>query len=335
MASSKTRHPRYDDVVRRLTNAVRVEGDRAHVEEIDSDELRWLWNSNVRSTALVLERHRHARRQPAVRARARARAPAGARERPLAQHAGERDGARVARALLQEVRGRDAEPLGDGRARRRARRHRDVPQSHGGAADGAAGDARPPETGRGRRGSATWSSRAPAPASSSTRRGCSTSRPTPPPPSDQGMRVERRFERFVEGGGSSPAATSFAAGDLIRVTLTVTLPKERRFVAVTDALAGGVEAVDSWFRTTASDLAREASSQPEDRSYGAALASRRVRPRREVRRPRRAVCHAVERRPPRVLVSRARDDRRVVQRRGHVGGRDVRARGQRPVGARP
>ena len=47
--------PRYDDVVRRLTNALRVEGDRAHVEEIDSDALAWLWNSNVRATALVLD----------------------------------------------------------------------------------------------------------------------------------------------------------------------------------------------------------------------------------------------------------------------------------------
>ena len=51
---------------------MRVEGDRAHVEEVDTDELRWLWNSNVRSTALVLDGIVHARRQPAVRARARA-----------------------------------------------------------------------------------------------------------------------------------------------------------------------------------------------------------------------------------------------------------------------
>jgi uncharacterized protein YfaS (alpha-2-macroglobulin family) len=90
----------------------------------------------------------------------------------------------------------------------------------------------------------------------------------PPPAADQGMRVERRFERFVENG-ESPAATTFQAGDLVRVTLAITLPKERRFVAVTDALAGGFEAVDGWFATTASDLARDASSQPEDNSFGA------------------------------------------------------------------
>src|SRR4030095_16805071 len=36
MANSRTRGPRYDDVIRRLSNAVRVEGDRAHADEIDS-----------------------------------------------------------------------------------------------------------------------------------------------------------------------------------------------------------------------------------------------------------------------------------------------------------
>ena len=86
----------------------------------------------------------------------------------------------------------------------------------------------------------------------------------PLPALDQGMRVERRYERFAESG-TSPAATSFAAGDLIRVTLTLTLPKERRYVAVNDPLPAGVEAVDSWFRTTASDLAKDASASSDDR----------------------------------------------------------------------
>ncbi len=85
----------------------------------------------------------------------------------------------------------------------------------------------------------------------------------PPPMVQEGMRVERRYEKFVENG-TSPAATAFAAGDLVRVTLTLTLPQERRFVAVTDALPAGMEAVDSWFRTTAGDLAREASVQRQD-----------------------------------------------------------------------
>jgi uncharacterized protein YfaS (alpha-2-macroglobulin family) len=85
---------------------------------------------------------------------------------------------------------------------------------------------------------------------------------------DRGMRIERRYERYVENG-DSPASTSFAAGDLIRVTLTLTLPQERRYVAISDPLIGGVEAVDSWFRTTRSDLARDASvtDRPDEAAY--------------------------------------------------------------------
>jgi uncharacterized protein YfaS (alpha-2-macroglobulin family) len=91
---------------------------------------------------------------------------------------------------------------------------------------------------------------------------------TPSPPSDQGIHVERQYARIGETG-DDPAATTFAAGDLIRVTLTFTLPKERLYVAVTDPLAAGFEAVDSWFRTTAADLAKDASSQPTDGSFAA------------------------------------------------------------------
>jgi uncharacterized protein YfaS (alpha-2-macroglobulin family) len=71
----------------------------------------------------------------------------------------------------------------------------------------------------------------------------------PSPPSDQGIHVERQYAR-VGDAGDGPPATTFAAGDLIRVTLTITLPKERLYVAVTDPLAAGFEAVDAWFRTT-------------------------------------------------------------------------------------
>ncbi len=42
----------------------------------------------------------------------------------------------------------------------------------------------------------------------------------------------------------------------MRVTLTMDLPKERRFVAVTDPLPAGFEPVESWFATTAADAAK-------------------------------------------------------------------------------
>ena len=58
-----------------------------------------------------------------------------------------------------------------------------------------------------------------------------------------------------DGRAGAPAA-SFSAGDLVRVTLSFDLPKERRFVAVTDPVPAGFEPVESWFATTASDVAR-------------------------------------------------------------------------------
>jgi hypothetical protein len=45
---------RSDDVLRRLRNAVRTEAGSAHVEEMNDPALLWLWNSNVRSTGIVL-----------------------------------------------------------------------------------------------------------------------------------------------------------------------------------------------------------------------------------------------------------------------------------------
>ena len=48
-----------------------------------------------------------------------------------------------------------------------------------------------------------------------------------------------------------------SAGDLVRVTLTLNLTKERRFVAVTDPLPAGFEPVESWFATSAAALAQE------------------------------------------------------------------------------
>jgi len=81
---------------------------------------------------------------------------------------------------------------------------------------------------------------------------------TAPAARDQGLRVERRYERFVEDG-DGPVSTEFAQGDLVRVVLRVTTPQARRYVAVVDALPAGFEAVDGFFRTTASDLARDAS----------------------------------------------------------------------------
>jgi hypothetical protein len=88
---------------------------------------------------------------------------------------------------------------------------------------------------------------------------------------DTGFNVERRYEPFVETG-AKPAATTYQAGDLVRVTLTFRLPKERRFVAVTDPLPAGFEAVESWFSTTSQQLAAQQDRQRSERFDSGELA---------------------------------------------------------------
>jgi uncharacterized protein YfaS (alpha-2-macroglobulin family) len=79
-------------------------------------------------------------------------------------------------------------------------------------------------------------------------------------PVDRGMRIERRYQR-VDAGDPSAAGSTFAAGDLIRVTLAVSLPHEGRFLAFTDPLPAGFEAVDAVLATTATDLGAVATTQ--------------------------------------------------------------------------
>jgi len=79
---------------------------------------------------------------------------------------------------------------------------------------------------------------------------------------DTGFSIERSYAPYVETG-VRPSSTTYKAGDLVRVTLTLRLTKERRFVAVTDPLPAGFEPVESWFATTARTLAQDQDQQPE------------------------------------------------------------------------
>jgi hypothetical protein len=265
MAASPARGPRYGDVVRRLMNALRVEGERAHVEEIDSEALAWIWNSTTRATAIVLtglvERGDDPQQVPGL-----------VRWLMLARQDGRwrntQENGTALEALVAYYRKFEAETpdltatvaigtrtIGTAPFRGRSSVARQVrlamPDLIRQVAAGTEADLTISRTGTGRLYYATRLQYAPG---------------EPPPVSDQGIRIERQYERYLEGS-DGPVATSFAAGDLIRVTLTLTLPKERRYVAVTDTLPAGVEAVDGWFRTTATDLARDASVQSADESF--------------------------------------------------------------------
>lgn len=263
MAAAKERGPRYQDIVRRITNALRVEGDRAHVEEIDQDALGWLWNSNVRATAIVLDGFTARGDNPTL-------VPSLVRWLTGARTGGRwgntQENATALLAFVSYYKKFEATP----------------PNMTARVQLGAATIGTASFEGR--------STTAAAPIRVAMKDLLAATAPTaltmsrtgdgrlyfttrlqyaskdPQPATDQGMRIERQFERFVESG-SSPASTSFAAGDLVRVTLRVTLPKEARFVAVTDPMAAGFEAVDGFFRTTAQDLARDASTGDTDSSW--------------------------------------------------------------------
>jgi hypothetical protein len=64
-------------------------------------------------------------------------------------------------------------------------------------------------------------------------------------PGDRGIQVERWYESF-EGGRP---LTEVAEGELVRVRLRLTVPSERHFVILDDALPAGLEAVDLSLRT--------------------------------------------------------------------------------------
>ena len=74
---------------------------------------------------------------------------------------------------------------------------------------------------------------------------------------DNGFRIERRYEPFRDSGPAAAPTLSYKSGDLVKVTLSFTLTKERRYVAVTDPLPAGFEPVESFFATTAASLKGE------------------------------------------------------------------------------
>lgn len=254
--------PRYQDVIRRIGNALRVEGDTAHVEELDGDALAWLWHSNVRATATVLDGWTRRGDAPAMAAplvrwltRARTNGRWGNTQENAQALAAFVSYYRTNEAATPDMTATvaiGAKTLGTaafaGRTTTQAPPIRLAMAELIAATTGGTTPLSVSRTGDGRL--------------------YYTARlqyvPTGTMPAlDNGLRIERRFETFVENG-TGVAATAFAAGDLVRVVLRVTAPTEARFVAVTDPLAAGFDTVDGWFKTTASDMARDASRDDAD-----------------------------------------------------------------------
>jgi uncharacterized protein YfaS (alpha-2-macroglobulin family) len=66
-------------------------------------------------------------------------------------------------------------------------------------------------------------------------------------PDDHGVIVERWYERY----DSRVPTTSAVEGELVRVRLRITIPEDREFLVLDDALPAGLEAVDLSLRTAA------------------------------------------------------------------------------------
>jgi hypothetical protein len=259
LSAAGDRGPRYREVLRRMSNAMRVEADRAFVQEMEAPSLLWLWNSNVRTTGVVLEGVARRGDDPRLAA-PMARWLLSVREN--GRWGTTHENAAALEALVQYFRALEpdepqmtatatlgSQPIGratfNGRSDAARSYRLDLADLVQASTPAGATDLTFAKAGAGR---LYYSAR------------LDYLEPVPAGAASHGMRIERQFEQFVPDG-VGPVSSSFARGDVVRVRLVLTLPREGRFLAVTDALPSGFEPIDASFRTTASDLAREATTQ--------------------------------------------------------------------------
>jgi len=259
---------RSTELRRRIANSILPEAATAHVEELSDPYLLWFWNSNVRSTAIVLNSLVKAGDADAPY---RAMVSWLLKSRTKGRWGNTQENAMALEALVAYYRKfESATPaftatasLGTAqiastefRGRSTEAKATDLPMSRV-LASAAAGTQQPLTFTRNGAGTLFYSARLRYAVDRLFQSGL-----------DQGFRIERTYTPYVEDAAPASAraasrasATSFKAGDLVRVTLVMTLPKERRFVAVTDPLPAGFEPVESWFASTAASLAREQDDQ--------------------------------------------------------------------------
>jgi uncharacterized protein YfaS (alpha-2-macroglobulin family) len=262
LAKGETSGARVAELRRRMNNAILPEAGSAHVEELSDPYLLWFWNSNVRSTAIVLNSLvrggiTDVQARPIVRWMMQVRKDGRWGNTQENAHAMESlvayyrkfesvvpdftavvtlSGTEIAR---QKFAGRTTTSISKDIA---------MPQV---LAGGTAGSSSPLTFAREGAGSLFYTARFRYAADRLFQQGL-----------DTGFNIERSYAPYVENGVRPPSAT-YTAGDLVRVTLTLRLTKERRFVAVTDPLPAGFEPVESWFATTARTLAQDQDQQPE------------------------------------------------------------------------
>lgn len=262
LAKGESSGARTTDLRRRMSNAVLPEAGSAHVEELSDPYLLWFWNSNTRSTAIVLNSlvrgvAADIAPRPLVRWLMDARKDgrwgntqenAYAMEALVAYYRKYESTVPDFRAVVMLGETEIAREQFKGRSSTSTTKDVPMPRVVAGATPGSTS---PLTFTREGAGTLFYTARFRYAADTLFQQGL-----------DSGFRVERSYAPYVEQG-SKPPATTFKAGDLVRVTLTFALTKERRFVAVTDPLPAGFEPVESWFASTARSLATEQNQQPE------------------------------------------------------------------------
>ncbi len=245
---------RLADLRTRIANAILPEGGLSHVEELSDPYLLWFWNSNVRTTSIVLDTMvRHGFDEPVVRSMVRWLL--GARRKGRWDDTQENAWALSSlvsyykryeretpdfRAMVRLGRDELANATFQGRSTDAA--SASVPMSKL-LASARPGEPRRLDFTRDGTGTLFYSARlqyaSAAPALQDM---------------DNGIRVRRTYEKYVDGKAVA-AGIEFTAGDLVRVTIALDLTKERRYLAVLDPLPAGLEPIESWFATTATALA--------------------------------------------------------------------------------
>ncbi|HSP32978.1 MAG TPA: MG2 domain-containing protein [Thermoanaerobaculia bacterium] len=253
MIAKGEKGPRVDELHRRMLNAVLPEGGQAHVGELADPYLLWFWNSNVRSTAIVMQSlvrqnrdeeivKRMVRWLMVVRKKGRwgnTQENAWAMEALVDYYT--KYESEVPNFATTAAIGAQTIARGEFRGRSTEAKTTDMPMREV-LSLGAAGTQLPIVFNREGTGTLFYLLRL---------RYASTDMKLQP--LDAGFALDRTYRLH----GDKAAATSFNAGDLIEVTLKVSNTKERRFVAITDPIPAGTEPVETAFATTASDVSDE------------------------------------------------------------------------------
>jgi uncharacterized protein YfaS (alpha-2-macroglobulin family) len=264
LAARGDRGPRVEELKRRIANAVFPEGGSAHVEELNDPYLMWFWNSNIRSTAIVLGTL--VRQDDATLTAIRPMVRWLISARTNGRWRNTQENAWALEALVRSYRRFESQTpdftavvtLG---AEELARERFDRRSTGAAVRDVAMPDLlarRQPgsthELAFAMQGTGTlfYATRLRYVSDEFRQQGM-----------DNGIGISRTYTPLDESGAPRPPTTSLRAGDLVRVNLVLDLPAERRFVAVTDPLPAGLEPVDSSLATTATDTTEPERTAPE------------------------------------------------------------------------